>query len=172
MGSSWSLAWAVSNVSGRGFQRQKHTLEPSMLARTSHGRPLIPAVSACTLTRKQEAVVDTRDKHVSRAPHEAASTPCGSLTAMQGYCNTRQAAGGRWGRNTDGHVPRTRHRGGQGQTQWPRRPANGVKAQVAPQIEKYQFHPCHGCPNPLLPLVGRFFWTIPALLRVGREREH
>lgn len=38
-----------------------------MLAQMPHGRSLIPAVSACTLTRKQEAVVDTHDRHVSRA---------------------------------------------------------------------------------------------------------
>lgn len=28
-----------------------------------------------------------------------------------------------------------------------------VKARVAPEIEKYQFHPRHGCLNPLLPFV-------------------
>lgn len=58
-----------------GAFKDKNTLEPSMLALMSHGRPLIPEVSACMLTMKQDAIVDTRDKHVSRTPHEAALLP-------------------------------------------------------------------------------------------------
>lgn len=58
-----------------GAFKDKNTLELSMLALMSRGRPLIPEVSACMRTRKKEAIVDTRDKHVSRTPHEAALLP-------------------------------------------------------------------------------------------------
>lgn len=41
------------------------------------------------------------------------------------------------------------------------------KTRVDPEIEKYQFHPRHGCLNPLLPLVCRLLWNMPALLKAG-----
>lgn len=39
-----------------------------------------------------------------------------------------------------------------------------------PDTERYQFHPRHGCLNPLLPFVGRLFWNIPVLLGGGNKR--
>lgn len=169
MGSSWSLAWAVSSVLGRGFQRQKHTLEPSMLALMG-GHSFQRCLHAHSRENKKQSWTPV----TGMSPEPTRSCICSlwipdshAVTLQHmAHCGWEAGKGRRWERSKN--TPQ----------RWPgtdtvtKKACKWCQGSSCPKIEKYQFHPCHGCPNPLLPFVGRFFWTIPALLRVGGEREH